>query len=181
MSEYERDEMRPSRVVRASDCQCRSRNSPGFDPGIIRHSGMRGAEDEAVLNKVLKIPFLIMKHSVIIGRPKGRLVKCPVVYYYPVWTSSDLYKSVRLGTIWSSEWSSGSTTSGPTSSPWTSSPSWRCSLTSSRYCTCTVKKVSDFPVPSRDAGNYKLFPAWKSLVSDIPARDGKLANLFTMW
>jgi hypothetical protein len=32
----------------------------------------------------------------------------------------------------------------------------------------TVKKVSDFPVPSRDV----------SLVSDIPAGDGKTANLF---
>ncbi len=24
-------------IVRASDCQCRSRNSPGFDPRILRH------------------------------------------------------------------------------------------------------------------------------------------------
>ncbi len=32
--------MRSSRVARASDCQCQSRNSPGFDPGILRHSGI---------------------------------------------------------------------------------------------------------------------------------------------
>jgi hypothetical protein len=44
--------MRSSLVVRASDCQCRSRNSPGFDPGILRHSGIWGAADEAVLNTV---------------------------------------------------------------------------------------------------------------------------------
>ncbi len=41
--------MRFSRVVRASDCQCKS---PGFDPSILRHSGIWGAADEAVLNKV---------------------------------------------------------------------------------------------------------------------------------
>ncbi len=29
------------RVVRASDSQCRSRNCPGFDPSILRHSGGR--------------------------------------------------------------------------------------------------------------------------------------------
>jgi hypothetical protein len=44
--------MRSSRVVRASDCQCRSRNSPGFDPCILRHSGFWGAADEAVFNTV---------------------------------------------------------------------------------------------------------------------------------
>ncbi len=37
---------------RASDCQCHSRNSPGFDHSILRHSGIFGAADEAVLNKV---------------------------------------------------------------------------------------------------------------------------------
>ncbi len=44
--------MRSSRVVRASDCQCRSRNSPRFDPSILWHSGVWRAADEAVLNKV---------------------------------------------------------------------------------------------------------------------------------
>jgi hypothetical protein len=29
--------MTPSRVVRASDCQCRSRNRPVFDPSFLRH------------------------------------------------------------------------------------------------------------------------------------------------
>ncbi len=41
-----------SLVVRAFDCQCRSRNSPGFDPSIFRHSGIWGAADKAVLNTV---------------------------------------------------------------------------------------------------------------------------------
>ncbi len=47
----------------------------------------------------------------------------------------------------------------------------------------TVKKISDFPVPSWDVttpwpGIIELFPARDSLVSDIPAGDGKIANLF---
>jgi hypothetical protein len=51
----------------------------------------------------------------------------------------------------------------------------------------TVKKVSDFPVPSRNLTyqtllgrellNYYL-PARESLVSEIPGGDGKIANLF---
>ncbi len=40
--------MRSSWVVRASDCQCQSRN-----PSIHGHNGIRAAADEAVLNKVL--------------------------------------------------------------------------------------------------------------------------------
>jgi hypothetical protein len=51
------------------------------------------------------------------------------------------------------------------------------------------KKVREFPVPSRDVttklslgGNYdvitELFLPRRSLVSDIPAGDGKLVNLF---
>ncbi len=44
--------MRLSRVVRASGFQCQSRTSSGFDPSILRHSGIWGAADEAVLNNV---------------------------------------------------------------------------------------------------------------------------------
>ncbi len=44
--------MRSSRVGRASDCQCRSRNIPGFDPSILRHNRVWGAADEAVLIQV---------------------------------------------------------------------------------------------------------------------------------
>ncbi len=44
--------MRSSREVRASDFQCQSRNSPGFEPSILWHSGIWWAADEAVLNKV---------------------------------------------------------------------------------------------------------------------------------
>jgi len=36
--------IRFSWVVRASDCQCRSRNSPGLDPSILRHSGIWGRQ-----------------------------------------------------------------------------------------------------------------------------------------
>ncbi len=38
-------------VHSASDCQCQSRNSPGFDHIILR---IWGAADEAVLNNVYK-------------------------------------------------------------------------------------------------------------------------------
>jgi hypothetical protein len=54
------------------------------------------------------------------------------------------------------------------------------------------KKVREFPVPSRDVttklslgGNNdvitELFLLRRSLVSDIPAGDGKLVNLFLQW
>ncbi len=46
--------MRSSRVVRASGCQCQSRNSLGFDPSILRHSGIWETADEAVLTNVHK-------------------------------------------------------------------------------------------------------------------------------
>ncbi len=43
--------------LRASACQCQSRNSSGFDPNILRHSGIWGAVDEALLKTVhLKNP-----------------------------------------------------------------------------------------------------------------------------
>ncbi len=54
------------------------------------------------------------------------------------------------------------------------------------HTVCTVKKVSGFPVPSRDV-TYQtlpgreillLFPPGESLVSDILPGDGKTANLF---
>jgi hypothetical protein len=41
-------------MVRASGCQCQSRNSPGFDPSIFRHNGLLEAADQAVLNNVNK-------------------------------------------------------------------------------------------------------------------------------
>ncbi len=41
---------------RVSDCQCQCRDSPGFDPSILRFSGIWVAAVEAVLNKVKKIP-----------------------------------------------------------------------------------------------------------------------------
>ncbi len=46
--------MRFRRVVRAHDSQCLSHNCPGFDASILRHSGIRGAADDAVLNIVHK-------------------------------------------------------------------------------------------------------------------------------
>ncbi len=34
-------------LIKWSDSQCRSRNYPGFEPSILRHSGIWGAVDEA--------------------------------------------------------------------------------------------------------------------------------------
>jgi hypothetical protein len=50
--------VRDNREVRASNCHCRS---PGFDNSFLRHSGIRVAADEAVLNKVHR------KKSYILG------------------------------------------------------------------------------------------------------------------
>jgi hypothetical protein len=47
-----------NRVVRASDSQCATYNYLGFDPSILRHSGIWGAADEAVLQKLQKNPKL---------------------------------------------------------------------------------------------------------------------------
>jgi hypothetical protein len=47
-------ELVDSRVLRSSGCQCQSRNSPGFDPSILGHSGIWGTADDVVLNKVHK-------------------------------------------------------------------------------------------------------------------------------
>jgi hypothetical protein len=46
--------MRFRRVVRASDSQCHSLNCPGFDLGILRHSGILEAADETMLNTIHK-------------------------------------------------------------------------------------------------------------------------------
>ncbi len=45
---HQQGEGGPSSTIR----QCQSRNSPGFDPSVLRQSGMRGAAGEAVLNNV---------------------------------------------------------------------------------------------------------------------------------
>ena len=39
-------------LFRVPDCQFRSRNSPWFDPSILRHRGIWRAADKTVLNKV---------------------------------------------------------------------------------------------------------------------------------
>ncbi len=39
-------------IIKLQDCQYKSRNSPEFDPSILRHSGILEVAREAVLNKV---------------------------------------------------------------------------------------------------------------------------------
>ncbi len=48
--------MRSSLVIRSSDCQCQSLNSPGFDPGILQLRGIWGAAAESVNKRNFKIP-----------------------------------------------------------------------------------------------------------------------------
>ncbi len=50
--------MRSRQVVRAANCQCPSRNSLEFNLSILRHSGILGAADEAVLNKTLNMFYM---------------------------------------------------------------------------------------------------------------------------
>ncbi len=46
--------MRSNQVVRAPDRQWQSRNCPGFDPSILRHSGILGAADETGLKSTAR-------------------------------------------------------------------------------------------------------------------------------
>jgi hypothetical protein len=59
-------------------------------------------------------------------------------------------------------------------------PAFRLFLLSKLECNFSLncKKVTDFPVPSRDVTNQGLPGREKFLVSDIPAGDGKIVNLF---
>jgi hypothetical protein len=60
--------MRSSKVVRASDCQCQSHNCSGFDPSILRHSGIWGAADEAVVNNVYRKKIPPLKQNSVLLR-----------------------------------------------------------------------------------------------------------------
>ncbi len=66
-------------MVRAADCQCQSRNSPGFDPSILQHSGILRMGDQAVLNKELK---------------KLKFVDLPVMLF--LWSLLLCFHSLRL-------------------------------------------------------------------------------------
>ncbi len=46
--------MSSSQVAWASDCQCQSRSSPGFNPSILRHSGSRGRQLKQCWTKYFK-------------------------------------------------------------------------------------------------------------------------------
>ncbi len=58
-----REWMRSSQVVKTVDSHCRNSNCHGLDSSILRHSGIAGAADETVLNKVhknQKIPLYLV-------------------------------------------------------------------------------------------------------------------------
>ncbi len=67
-------QMRSSLMVRATDWHCNCCNGPGFDRSIRRNSGIWGAADEAVLNKVHQVfnkefgqSTLTMIHGCLVG------------------------------------------------------------------------------------------------------------------
>jgi hypothetical protein len=66
--------VRSSRVVRASGCQCQSRNSPGFVPTILRYSGIWGAADEAVQNNEHKKVPAKFRFTIIHGHRNNRVI-----------------------------------------------------------------------------------------------------------
>ncbi len=73
--------MRSSWVVGASNSQCRSRNCPGFDPSMLRHSGIWGVADEVVSyikRKNPKNPPLKNIHVPRVALPKIRENSCYV-------------------------------------------------------------------------------------------------------
>jgi hypothetical protein len=90
-------------LVRVSDCQIRSRISPGFDPSILRHSGIWRAADEAVLNKVhlkqtKKSPCLFeyVYRSITVSAYKYMLVLAYLCVYVSAWTLYNMYQCIRI-------------------------------------------------------------------------------------
>ncbi len=89
--------MRSSRVVRAFDSQRRSRNCRGFDPSILRHSGIWGRQIKQrwisyiqYKEKIKKIPFKKVnvdivgtggKNNVVSSSVKGMCITIGKVYY----------------------------------------------------------------------------------------------------
>jgi len=65
--------MKSSRVVRSADCQCQSRNIPGFNPTILR---LWEAVNEAVLNKV-HIGY--KKNPPIFNFPQVKIQLCSIL------------------------------------------------------------------------------------------------------
>jgi len=59
--------MRSSRVVRASDCQCRSHNSPGFDPSSLWQSRIWGAAASSsnIVSRLLCLSVLLVMTCVV--------------------------------------------------------------------------------------------------------------------
>ncbi len=84
-------------LFRVSDCQCRSRNSPGFDPSILRHIGIWRAADEAVLNKVhfKKSPFLFKYVYRCVSAYKCMLVQAYLCVYVSAWIYVQ-YQCIRI-------------------------------------------------------------------------------------
>jgi hypothetical protein len=84
-----------SRLVRESDSQCRSSNCPGFDPSILRHSGIWRAADEALLN-------IVHKKKKIQKNPPFKKIKYYVLYPLEncqlriMWPKPWLWKNCQL-------------------------------------------------------------------------------------
>ncbi len=88
-------------LLRVSDCQFRSCNSPGFDPSILRHSEIWRAADEAVLNKVhlkkyKKSPclFKYVYRCITVSTYKYMLVLAYLCVYVSAWIYVSMYKNL---------------------------------------------------------------------------------------
>jgi len=133
--------MRFSLVVRASDCQCRSRNSPGFDPNNLRHSGIWMAADEAVLKTVQreekeKSPCLKLNTT-----STGSQVPVHILYGWTQWT---IRGSDRL---------SGRTSLLSARAPWIKATLWnRDQGVGCRLCTIYHTRAHIHTEASRSAG-----------------------------
>ncbi len=84
-------------LLRVSDCLFRSRNSPWFDPSILRHSGIWRAADEAVLNKKnsKNLPFCLnMCIDVSLYRPLNKCLYWRI--YVCMYRLEYMYQCIRI-------------------------------------------------------------------------------------
>ncbi len=73
-------------MVRATGCQCQTRNSPRFDTSILTQIGIWGAADEAGLKnahkKIPKIPLYLLVICIICYNAPWTRYTCSAVYFY---------------------------------------------------------------------------------------------------
>ncbi len=168
---------RSRRVVRESDCQCRSRNCLGFDPNILRHSGIWGVSEAVMNHKVRKIQKIPLKKqcTVRFGSLIVKYYSKQVEVMYLTQLTQARWLSIWqscLGTF-SSAWAAGSSTGTrfqmmilPQSLPWPPA-----ATNIETYVTESHRDMTGYwsPVwlisPQLMATNYGQGNGWLSLVA----------------